>query len=107
MSFFQALPGVLSGGPAALMAVILPLLGTLFIGLFGRRPNLREGATFLTSGALFWVVLSLWPEVMAGGRPRLTLFTPLPGIPLELEVEPLGYLFSLVASFLRDLKKIR
>jgi multicomponent Na+:H+ antiporter subunit D len=90
----------LSNGAAPLMAVILPLLGTLFIGLLAKRPNLREGATLLTSVALFCVVLSLWPEIMAGVRPRMTLFTPLPGIPLELEVEPLGYLFSLVASFL-------
>jgi multicomponent Na+:H+ antiporter subunit D len=100
MSFFQVLNDHLSGGVTALLAVVLPLAGTLFIGLLGKRPNLREGATLATGTVLFVLVLSLWPEIMAGGRPRFTIATPIPGIPLELEVEPLGYLFALVASFL-------
>ena len=89
-----------SGGTTALLAVLIPLFGTFFIGLFRSRPNLREGATLATGAILFGVVLSLWPEIMAGGRPHFTLATPIPGIPFVLEVEPLGYLFSLVASFL-------
>lgn len=80
--------------------MLLPVLGTVFIGLFRNRPNLREAATLTTGVALFAVVLSLWPEIMSGGRPQITLAVPLPGIPLLLEIEPLGYLFSLVASSL-------
>ena len=100
MSFLQALFHDPSGGTTAFLAVLIPLLGTFFIGLFRGRPNLREGATLATGAVLFAVVLSLWPEIMAGGRPHFTLATPIPGIPFVLEVEPLGYLFSLVASFL-------
>ncbi|MFH1763225.1 MAG: proton-conducting transporter membrane subunit [Gemmatimonadota bacterium] len=100
MSAVQALSDALSGGTTALLAVLLPLIGTLFIGLFRNRPNLREGATLATGVILFGVVLSLWPDIMAGGRPHFILATPIPGIPLVLEVEPLGYLFSLVASSL-------
>jgi len=96
----QALADVLSGEMTALVAVLLPLVGTFFIGIFRTRPNLREGATLVTGAVLFAVVLSLWPHVMAGERPALVLATPIPGVPLELEVEPLGYLFALVASFL-------
>ncbi|MCJ7627551.1 MAG: hypothetical protein MUO50_04085, partial [Longimicrobiales bacterium] len=100
MSPVQGLHEALSGGATALLAVLLPLIGTLFIGAFRNRPNLREGATLATGAILFGVVLSLWPDIMAGGRPHITLSTPIPGIPLVLEVEPLGYLFSLVASSL-------
>jgi len=97
---FRALSEVLSGEMTALLAVLLPLFGTLFIGLFRNRPNLREAASISTGVVLFGAVLSLWPTVMAGGRPHIVLATPLPDIPLVLEVEPLGYLFALVASFL-------
>ncbi|MGW8267969.1 MAG: proton-conducting transporter transmembrane domain-containing protein, partial [Longimicrobiales bacterium] len=100
MSVLQALSDLSSGGSVALLALLLPLFGTLFIGLFRNHPNAREAATLTTSIVLFGLVLSLWPEIAAGGRPHIRLATPIPGIPLELEVEPLGYLFSLVASFL-------
>jgi multicomponent Na+:H+ antiporter subunit D len=96
----QTLFGSLSGGTTVTLAVLLPLFGTAFIGLFRARPNLREAATIVTGLLLFGLVLSLWPQIMAGENPRFVLSTPIPGIPLVLEVEPLGYLFSLVASFL-------
>jgi multicomponent Na+:H+ antiporter subunit D len=99
LSQFQALTG-LSGDTAPLIALLLPILGTGLIGLFRNKPNLREAATLTTGVVLFGVVLSLWPDIMAGQRPQITLGTPLPGIPLVLEIEPLGYLFSLVASSL-------
>jgi multicomponent Na+:H+ antiporter subunit D len=85
---------------ALIAAVALPLAGTLFIGAFGDRPNLREAATLVTGGALFWVVLGLLPVVQGGGRPSVVFGEPLPGLPLELELEPLGLLFALVASSL-------
>ena len=93
-------PDTLSGGGTALLAVLVPLAGTLFIRAFRSHPNLREAATLVTAGVLFLLVLSLWPEVTAGGRPGITLMEPLPGLPLRLEVEPLGLLFALVASSL-------
>ena len=99
MSPFQALTGF-SGDTAPLIALLLPILGTGLIGLFRNKPNLREAATLTTGVVLFGVVLSLWPDIMAGARPHIILGTPIPGIPLVLEIEPLGYLFSLVASSL-------
>jgi multicomponent Na+:H+ antiporter subunit D len=91
---------VWSGQVAALMAVVVPLAGILLMGLFRDRPNLREASTLVTAGVLFAVVLSLLPGVRAGGRPGLVLAEPLPGLPLALEVEPVGLLFALVASSL-------
>ena len=79
-------------------AVFLPLLLSPLILLTGRRPNLRETVTLVTGGATFLVVLSILPEVMAGGRPSVELLQVLPGLPLGFRVEPLGMLFSLVAS---------
>lgn len=100
MSFFTGFSDVLSGGGTALLILLLPLMATVFIGLFRNHPNLRETATLVTGTALFLTVLSLWPEIMAGGRPQFVMGTPIPGIPLVLEVEPLGYIFALVASSL-------
>lgn len=95
-----SLQDVASGGLRVLVALVLPLVATVFIGLFRNRPNLREGSTILIGIVLFGLILSLGPEVMEGVRPALTLGEPLPGIPLYLELEPLGYVFALVASFL-------
>jgi multicomponent Na+:H+ antiporter subunit D len=44
------------------------------------------------------VVISLLQEVLAGGRPTLSLTEVMPGLPLVLEIEPLGMLFGCVAS---------
>ena len=83
---------------ATLLAVVLPLLGAPLIGLLGQRPNLREAATLATGGALFFVVLSLVPEVLSGSRPGIEILEVMPGLAFAFEVEPLGLLFGLIAS---------
>ncbi|MCP5152384.1 MAG: monovalent cation/H+ antiporter subunit D family protein [Ectothiorhodospiraceae bacterium] len=82
------------------VALLLPALGSIFVGLSGWHPNVRETVTLATAGITLWLVASLWPVVAAGGRPRIELVETLPGVPLVLELEPLGMLFALVASFL-------
>jgi multicomponent Na+:H+ antiporter subunit D len=82
------------------LAILVPLIGAIAIGLLGARPNPREAATLVTAALLFALVYSLLPEVLAGERPGMVLAEPIPGLPLALEVEPLGMLFALVASFL-------
>jgi multicomponent Na+:H+ antiporter subunit D len=81
-------------------AVIVPAAGAVLIAMAGRWPNLREAVTLVTAGLLLAVVAGIAPEVLAGARPSVTLMTTLPGIDLELRVEPLGILFALVASAL-------
>jgi multicomponent Na+:H+ antiporter subunit D len=83
---------------AVWLAPAIPVIGAVLIGVTGTRPNLREAMTLGTSGILFLVVLSIYPAVAAGSRPAALLFTTLPGLPIALEVEPLGMLFGLVAS---------
>ena len=79
-------------------SLLLPLVGAAGIVLARRRPNLREGVTLTTAVLLFLCVCQLVGPVTAGLRPELTLLEPLPGMPVAFRVEPLGMLFSLVAS---------
>ncbi len=91
----------MSAETSILVALILPLVGALAIGLAGRiNDNLREAATLLTAGGLAWVVWSIAPVVYGGGRPSVTLAEVLPGISIAFEVEPLGMLFAALASSL-------
>ena len=83
-----------------LLAILIPLGGACLIGLTGQSPNVRETITLLTSSLLLVVVGLLIPDLLQGERPSFVIVTPLPGLPLALEVEPLGMLFALVASFL-------
>ena len=80
------------------LALAVPAAGAALIALAGRWPNLREAMTLSTAGLLFLVVVSLLPEVLAGGIPKVHLLTMLPRLSLTLAVEPLGMLFALVAS---------
>lgn len=80
------------------LAVILPLAGTLLIGMSDKRPNQREAVSIITSLALFYLVITIAPAVFAGARPEVTWFEVMPGLALSFEVEPLGMLFALVAS---------
>lgn len=82
------------------LAIAVPVAGALLIALFSRWPNLRETVTLATAGVLLAVVAGITPDVLAGARPSAVLLTTLPGITLELRVEPLGMLFALVASLL-------
>jgi multicomponent Na+:H+ antiporter subunit D len=88
--------------PATLvtLAPVIPLVGALLIWLSGRRPNLRETITLVTAGAAFACVIALLPGVMAGARPEATWIDILPGLAIAFQVEPLGMLFALIASFL-------
>ena len=84
------------------LTLLVPALGAALVALQGRRPNLREAISLATAVLLFALVTSLYPAVMAaaesGAWPRALLAEPLPGLPLLLEVEPLGLLFATVAS---------
>lgn len=90
----------MSPDTAAWLALLIPALGALGIAATGRSPNIREGVTLVSAALLFVTVVSILPSVLAGERPEVTIFEVLPGLPIRLEVEPLGMTFALVASFL-------
>jgi len=81
-------------------ALITPLIGAVLIAFSGRWPNLRETITLVTATILFVLVASLYPEIMAGGRPSLVIGEMLPGFSIAFTVEPLGLIFACIASFL-------
>ena len=80
------------------LALLVPVLGALGISLANRRANLRETVTLATAAILLWAVVGLLPEVLAGKRPGLHLFSVVPGLSIAFRVEPLGMLFALIAS---------
>ncbi len=88
----------MSHSTAILLAVALPLVGSILVAVTGKKPNLRDSISMLTATALFGIVLSLIGPVFAGKRPSVTLLTLMRGVSLSFEVEPLGMLFALVAS---------
>lgn len=84
---------------AIIAALSLPLLGAFGIALAGRvSANLRETITLATAGALAFVVWGLVPELMAGGRPAVSLIEVFPGLSIGFQIEPLGMLFAALAS---------
>jgi multicomponent Na+:H+ antiporter subunit D len=87
-------------GTAMLLALLVPIAGALLIWLTGSRPNLREAVTLITALLLFALVLRVLPEVIAGGRPQVTLVQMFPGLSLAFTAEPLGATFAVVASLL-------
>ncbi|MEN8722817.1 MAG: monovalent cation/H+ antiporter subunit D family protein [Alphaproteobacteria bacterium] len=83
---------------AIALSLIIPVVGTILIGMSGDRPNQRETVTLLTAISLFAVTLWLLPQVAAGARPEVSFFEVLPGMPLKFVIEPLGMLFATIAS---------
>ena len=90
----------MSGTDLISVSMLVPALAALGIVLVGRWPNVREAVTLLTAGTLFVLVAALVPQVLAGARPTVVLAEPFPGLPLKFDLEPLGLLFALLASFL-------
>ncbi len=85
---------------AILLAILIPLIGALLIGLTGKKPNLRETVSLLTSITLLGTVLSLLPTVLDGQQPSVTLLEIAPGLAIRFDLEPLGMLFACVAALL-------
>ena len=90
----------MSAATTITLTMLVPLAGAVLIGLTGRWPNLREAVTVVTSLTLFVLVLTLLEPVQQGVSQQARWFTVLPGIDLAFEIEPLGMLFGLIASFL-------
>ena len=90
-----------------LLAIYIPLVGAFLIALCGRWHNLRKGVTFATAIALLYTVIGIVPKVLAPNfwalyakAPPLRIAEVVPGVFLELKVEPLGMLFALIAGSL-------
>ena len=90
----------MSGQLLIILALLLPLVGAVGITLCGRWPNLRESITLVTAAALGLIVINLYLRLQQGADLSLQVAEPLPGIPIQFTIEPLGMLFALVAGLL-------
>ena len=83
-------------GPLMLIACILiPVTGACLLIPAGRWPNLRETISIVSGVCLFIVVVQL-----PSSTPTYVLAQAAPGFTLALHVEPLGFVFASLASFL-------
>ncbi|MBB3061303.1 proton-conducting transporter membrane subunit [Microbulbifer rhizosphaerae] len=82
------------------LALLLPLVAVAGIRLLGRHENLREAVSLLAGTALFATVCSLYDPVFRGELVEIRWLELMPGLSLAFRAEPLGLLFSLIASFL-------
>lgn len=82
------------------LCIIIPFLATLAIVAAGRYPNLRESVTLSTCVVLIFLVVSLYQGLSSGKPISVYWWELLPGLTISFDIEPLGMLFALVASFL-------
>lgn len=83
-----------------LLAVAVPALAALAVVLLNNREKLRDVVSPLAAIALFAIVASMAPTVLAGGTVDLRLFEILPGIDFAFRVDALGMVFATVSSLL-------
>ncbi|MDX8477498.1 monovalent cation/H+ antiporter subunit D family protein [Mesorhizobium sp. VK24D] len=83
-----------------LLAVAVPILAALAVLLLDKREKLRDAVSPLAAIAMFAIVASMAPTVLAGGTIDLRLFEILPGIDFAFRVDALGMVFATVSSLL-------
>ncbi|MFC1859323.1 monovalent cation/H+ antiporter subunit D family protein [Thermodesulfobacteriota bacterium] len=82
-----------------LLVMLVSLVAPLFL-ILSKKPNRREGWTFVAAVAKFSLVVSMVPLVLQGIQIEFTLVKVLPGVALKFRVDAFGILFALVSSFL-------
>ncbi len=82
------------------LAVSVSLFCTLLIIAFTKKPNLREGCTFLAAIIKLGIVASMIPVILAKQEIVYSLIDILPGVGIAFRVDALGLLFALVSSSL-------
>jgi multicomponent Na+:H+ antiporter subunit D len=87
-----------SANTALILALLVPLMGAVLIGLTGRWPNLRETVTMVTAIALFGCVIRVLIGFNNGEEIGIELVTVFSGVPIAFNTEPLSILFAMIAS---------
>ncbi len=88
----------MTANTALLLTLIVPLLGSVLIGLTGRWPNLRETVTLITAISLFALVIRVLMGLNADEAIGVELVTVFSGVPIAFNTEPLSILFAMIAS---------
>ncbi|MBU4326586.1 MAG: monovalent cation/H+ antiporter subunit D family protein [Proteobacteria bacterium] len=83
-----------------LVALLVPLVGTLGVMFMGKNENIREGVSCVASIILFLLVASMIPTVLSGKTLIFHMFSILPGVTVTLRADAMSMIFALVASSL-------
>jgi multicomponent Na+:H+ antiporter subunit D len=83
-----------------LIALLIPLIGTLGVMFKGDNENIREGISSVSSILLLLVVGSMIPAVLDGDTLVFDMFTILPGVSVTLRADAMSMIFAMVASSL-------
>ncbi|MBA3005697.1 MAG: monovalent cation/H+ antiporter subunit D family protein [Proteobacteria bacterium] len=83
-----------------LVALLVPLVGTLGVMFMGKNENIREGVSCVASIILFLLVASMIPTVLSGKTMIFHMFSILPGVTVTLRADAMSMIFALVASSL-------
>ena len=84
-----------------LWPLIITLVAPFAIMLVGsKRPNLREGISFVAAALAFGCVARFIPDILGGQVLKYDLFHVLPGITISFALDGLGIIFALIAPFL-------
>ena len=83
-----------------LLTLLVPAVAVIPIIAADRYPDLREGVTITAGLILIYIVSSLYSITKSGAEAVLTSPELFSGLVLDFRIEPLGMLFSLVASYL-------
>jgi multicomponent Na+:H+ antiporter subunit D len=82
------------------LAILCPAVASVFIVLFGKRPNIREGWTMLASVLLFLTIFFMVPTIIEGNIIKCIFFTAFPGVEFGFSVDAFGLIFAITSSFL-------
>ncbi len=83
-----------------LIALLIPLVGTLGVMFRGDNENVRETISSVSSILLLLVVVSMVPAVLRGDTLFFHMFTILPGVTITLRADAMSMIFAIVASSL-------
>ena len=83
-----------------LIALLIPLIGTLGVMFKGDNENIREGISCISSILLLLVVGFMVPAVWQGKTLVFHMFTILPNVSVTLRADSMSMIFALVASSL-------
>lgn len=84
-----------------LIALLVPLIGTLGVMIKGKEENVREGISCVSSIILLGIMLFfIIPEIKDGKTLTCELFTILPGLSITLRADAMSMIFAVVASSL-------
>lgn len=86
--------------PLLLIALLIPLVGTLGVMFRGSEENVREGISSVASILLFGTVCMMIKPVLNGQTLIFKMFAILPGVSVTLRADAMSMIFALVASSL-------